>query len=106
MGSSPAVDRLKPARNAGTLRRYSRRHDRERTGNPHDTEPWEWRCGFYPGSRPGECSSGTADTFDEARAGFEAAWRVFLSNRIEADFQALRNVRTWPAMPRQLAFRI
>jgi hypothetical protein len=18
----------------------------ERAGNPHDTEPWEWRCGF------------------------------------------------------------
>jgi hypothetical protein len=22
----------------------------ERTGNPFGTEPWEWRCGFYPGS--------------------------------------------------------
>ena len=32
----------------------------ERTGNPHDAEPWEWRCGFYPGSSPGECTSGTA----------------------------------------------
>jgi hypothetical protein len=31
----------------------------ERSGNPHDTEPWEWQCGFYPGSRPGECTSGT-----------------------------------------------
>jgi hypothetical protein len=19
-----------------------------RNGNPHDTEPWEWRCRFYP----------------------------------------------------------
>jgi hypothetical protein len=19
-----------------------------RTGNPHDTDPWAWRCGFYP----------------------------------------------------------
>ena len=28
----------------------------ERTGNPHDTEPWEWRCGFYPGSRPAPAS--------------------------------------------------
>src|ERR1700732_4929233 len=32
----------------------------ERAGNPHDTEPWEWRCGFYPGSLPGECTSGPA----------------------------------------------
>jgi hypothetical protein len=21
-----------------------------RVGNPHDTDPWEWNCGFYPGS--------------------------------------------------------
>ena len=33
----------------------------ERAGNPFDTEPWEWRCGFYPGSRPCECT-GTAET--------------------------------------------
>jgi hypothetical protein len=69
----------------------------ERAGNPHDTEPWEWRCGFYPGSRPGECTGGTADTFDEARADFEAAWQVFLSKRTEADFQAWRHQRDWTA---------
>ena len=60
----------------------------ERTGNPHDTEQWEWRCGFYPGSRPGECTSRTAETFDLARAAFEAAWTVLLANRTEADFEA------------------
>jgi hypothetical protein len=30
----------------------------ERVGNPHDADPWEWHCGFYPGSHPsrrGEC---------------------------------------------------
>ena len=59
-----------------------------RTGNPHDTDPWEWWCGFYPGSHPRERQSGTAATFDQARADFEAASRVFLSNRTEADFQA------------------
>src|ERR1700682_3599501 len=21
-----------------------------RSGNPHDTDPWQWSCGFYPGS--------------------------------------------------------
>jgi hypothetical protein len=67
----------------------------ERTGNPFDTESWEWRCGFYPGSRPGEFTSGTAATFDEARADFEAAWSVFLSNRTEADYQAWRDQRDW-----------
>lgn len=35
-----------------------------RTGNPHDNEPWEWRCGFYPGSHPSECSSGTSASFE------------------------------------------
>jgi hypothetical protein len=50
------------------------------------TEPWEWQCGFYPGSRPGEFTSGTAD---------EAAWKVFLSNRAEADFQAWRDQEAW-----------
>jgi hypothetical protein len=69
----------------------------ERVGNPHDTEPWEWRCGFYPASHPRESTSGTAETFDEARAAFEAAWRVFLSNRTEADFQAWRHDRDWTA---------
>jgi hypothetical protein len=69
----------------------------ERVGNPHDTEPWEWRCGFYPGSRPGECRSGTAATFDEARADFEGAWAVFFSKRTEADFQAWRDQRDWTA---------
>jgi hypothetical protein len=68
-----------------------------RTGNPHDTEPWEWRCGFYPGSHPGECRSGTAASLDEARAGFEAAWKVFLSNRTEADFREWRDQRDWTA---------
>jgi hypothetical protein len=69
----------------------------ERTGNPHDTEPWEWRCGFYPGSRPGECTSGTAETFGEARADFEAAWKIFPSNRTETDFLARRDQVAWTA---------
>jgi hypothetical protein len=65
----------------------------ERVGNPHDTDQWEWRCGFYPGSCPGEHQSGTADSFDKARADFERAWKIFLSKRIEADFQAWRDQR-------------
>src|ERR1700737_486542 len=64
-----------------------------RTGIPHDEDPWGWICGFYPGSQPGEHQTGTAATFDQARADFEAAWRVFLSNRTEADFQAWRDER-------------
>src|SRR6202790_2200065 len=66
-----------------------------RSGNPHDTDPWQWDCGFYPGSHPREHQSGTAATFDQARAEFEDAWRVFLSKRTEADFQAWRDERDW-----------
>jgi hypothetical protein len=33
----------------------------ERTG---DTEPWEWRCGFYPGSEPGVGSPGSRSAGD------------------------------------------
>jgi hypothetical protein len=29
-----------------------------RSGNPFGTDPWQWRCGFYPGSEPGDCTSG------------------------------------------------
>jgi hypothetical protein len=66
-----------------------------RTGSPHDEDPWGWSCGFYPGSHPGEHQNGTAATFDLARADFERACRVFLSNRTEADFQAWRDQRDW-----------
>jgi len=68
-----------------------------RSGNPHDEDPWEWNCGFYPGSHPGDCTNGTAATFDEARADFEAAWQVFLSNRTDADLQVWRDQLDWTA---------
>jgi hypothetical protein len=66
-------------------------------GNPGAAPKWEWRCGFYPGSKPGECTGGTAASFDDARAAFETAWRVFLARRTEADFQAWRDQRDWTA---------
>lgn len=42
-----------------------------RSGNPVSTDPWCWRCGFYPGSNPGECTSGTAATFERAGKRFD-----------------------------------
>ena len=69
----------------------------ECAGNPGAAPKWQWRCGFYPGSRPGECTNGTAASFQEARAAFELAWRVFLSNRTEADFQVWRDQQVWTA---------
>src|ERR1700675_3702815 len=53
------------------------------------------RCNLC--SHPGEHQSGTAATFEEARADFESAWQVFLSKRTEADFQAWRHQRDWTA---------
>ena len=58
---------------------------------------WAWFCGFYSGSKPGEQTHGTADTFEQARAHFEKAWIVFSSNRTEADYQAWREQRDWTA---------
>ena len=69
----------------------------ERVGNPHDTDQWEWNCGFYPGSESGEYQSDIAATFAEARADFERTWQVFLSKRTEADFQGSRDQRDWTA---------
>jgi hypothetical protein len=60
-------------------------------------DPWEWACGFYPGSHPGECTNGTAETFDQARGDFEDAWQRFLSKRTDADFQAWRDQRDFTA---------
>ena len=68
-----------------------------RSGNPADTDPWGWSCGFYPGSHPREDQSGTATTFDQARADFEAVWCGFLSKRTDADFEAWRDNRDWTA---------
>jgi hypothetical protein len=66
-------------------------------GNPGAAPMWQWRCGFYPGSRPGECTGGTAASFDQARADFEAAWRMFLAKRTRADLEAWREQRAWTA---------
>src|SRR5437762_3434553 len=66
-------------------------------GNPGAAPEWQWLCGFYPGSRPGEQRGGTAETFDQARAGFEDDWRIFSAKRTEADYQAWRDHRDWTA---------
>jgi hypothetical protein len=65
----------------------------KRVGIPFDEDPWGWACGFYPGSHPRESTNDAAATFDQARAEFEEAWAVFLSNRTDADFQEWRRQR-------------
>lgn len=66
-----------------------------RIGIAPDQPPWGWQCGFYPGCHPGEHSNGSADSFDQARERFEAAWRVCLANRTPADFQEWREQQAW-----------
>jgi hypothetical protein len=51
----------------------------KRAGVPVEVDQWGWSLGFYPGVEPGQRQSGTAATFDQARAGFEAAWGDLLS---------------------------
>jgi hypothetical protein len=62
----------------------------QRSGAPPSSDQWEWHCGFYPGSNPGEQRNGTAATFEDARAAFEAAWRDYLPKRSEDDFEEWR----------------
>jgi hypothetical protein len=76
-------------RHAGTIAK--------RIGIPLTVYPWGWSCGFYPGRDPGEHTNGTAPTFDQARAEFEQAWTVFLSNRTEADFRKWRGSQAFTA---------
>src|SRR5712664_3523352 len=66
-------------------------------GIPHGEDPWGWSCGFYPGSHPAERRDGTARTFKQAKADFEAAWRDFSAKRTDADYQAWRDHRDWIA---------
>jgi hypothetical protein len=48
-------------------------------------------------SAPREQTHGAAATFDQARAEFEEAWRVFLPSRTEADFQEWREAHAFTA---------
>jgi hypothetical protein len=53
-------------------------HIGRRAGVPVTAPQWQWSAGFYPGLEPGQHRSGVAETFDAARAGFEAAWTALL----------------------------
>ena len=45
-----------------------------RAGVLADVDQWGWSCGFHPLN----WVQGTAETFEEARGDFEAAWRDYL----------------------------
>lgn len=67
----------------------------QRAGVPNSVPQWAWSCGFYPGIDPGDHRSGVAETFDGARAGFQAAWDELAATCTEADYEAWRRQRDW-----------
>jgi hypothetical protein len=67
------------------------------TGMPNARNDWKWSAGFYPGSRPREIKGGSADTFEEAKVAFEAAWLTFARSRKPGDLDARRDQRDWTA---------
>jgi hypothetical protein len=68
-----------------------------RAGVPVDVDQWSWQCGFYPPSHHGRHTEGTAETFEQARADFEAAWNEYLPKCTEADFEEYRRQEAWTA---------
>jgi hypothetical protein len=69
----------------------------ERSGAPPSSDQWQWVCGFYPSSNPGDDRHGTAASFETARAAFETAWRDYLPKRSAADFEEWRQDAAWHA---------
>jgi hypothetical protein len=65
----------------------------KRAGVPVEVDLWGWSLGFYPGLEPGQRRSGTASTFDQARADFEAAWADLLSTIPAGAFDDYRRDR-------------
>lgn len=68
-------------------------HIGKRTGAPASAPQWTWSCGFYPGCDPGESTNGSAVTFDEARAAFNAAWTKLAATRTEGHYELWRQFR-------------
>ena len=64
---------------------------------PADADPWSRSVGISPASQRGLHASGTAQSFDAARATFEAAWRWLLPQLTEADLTEWRRRRAWDA---------
>jgi hypothetical protein len=61
---------------------------------------WAWSCAFYPASHRGVRASGSAKTFDNARAAFEEAWHRLLPEITKKDFVEHRRYRALEAWKR------
>lgn len=77
-------------------------HIGPRAGVPVHEPQWGWNCGFYPGCDPGQSTNGTAENFEEARAGFERDWVRLLPTRTEAHFELWRRKRDWEAWKQKM----
>jgi hypothetical protein len=73
-----------------------------RAGVPTDKDQWGWSVGFYPASDRGLRASGTAKSFDAARAAFDMAWQWLLPKFREADFTEYRRHRAFDAWKRAM----
>ena len=69
----------------------------QRSGVPVHVDQWGWSCGFAPGLNPGPHHDGSAETFELARAAFEAAWQRLLPNIPNDAFAEYRSHRAWRA---------
>jgi hypothetical protein len=68
-----------------------------RAGVPNNADQWSWSCGFNPGCDRGEQKHGTGKTFEDARAGFQAAWDILRPKKTEAHFELWRHERDMTA---------
>src|SRR5215510_10828014 len=88
----PPREGSSPGKLERVLRRCPHRLDRRARRVPKSVEQWGWRCGFYP--RDGHVS-GTAESFDQARADFERAWHDYLPHCTPDDFDEHRYQRAF-----------
>ncbi len=65
--------------------------------NPERSGVWKWSCGFYPLHRDRMFQGRRADLRNGPRRAFDAAWKVFLPKRTEAEFEASRRQKQWTA---------
>jgi hypothetical protein len=73
-----------------------------RAGVPADKDQWGWSVGFSPAADRGLRASGTAKSFDAARAAFDVAWQWLLPKFTEADFTEYRQHRAFDAWKRAM----
>ena len=73
-----------------------------RAGVPVDKDQWGWSVGFSPAADRGLRASGTAKSFEQARAAFDTAWQWLLPKFSEADFTEYRQHRAFDAWRRAM----